>query len=219
MAAKGPFMAAAAAAASAPAPAPITAVPAFDAALLTPEEQLLQQQQQKAQQQQQQQHEAEPAIVAPTDPALNLERESPILELFVKTIMRSGKMSLARSILSDALLHIQLETRENPRAVLDAAVEKVAPQVKVVTVKRGGRNVQMPVPLEDRKRHRAGILWIRDAALNGKNPSKSAGERLGREILAVMNNTSSALTKREQVHKQALANRSNVIMTDRKMRK
>ncbi|KAJ1344568.1 hypothetical protein BSLG_000092 [Batrachochytrium salamandrivorans] len=151
------------------------------------------------------------------DVVVDVEKESPVIEQFVNNIMKGGNRAVARRIISDAMLHIQTQTRQDPRAVIIAAVERASPFVKVASAKRRGKNIPTPVPLTDRQRYRTGILWIRDAALKGRNPL-SAGERIGREVLAIMADKSIVLQKREQVHKLALANRSNIIMTSRKMR-
>ncbi|OAJ35975.1 hypothetical protein BDV3_000641 [Batrachochytrium dendrobatidis] len=147
---------------------------------------------------------------------VNVKKEHPVIEQFVNNIMKSGNKAVARRIMSDAMLYIQTQTRQDPRSVIDAAVQKASPFVKVVSFKRRGKNVPTPFPLTDRQRNRTGILWIRDAALNGRS-SQAAGVRIGKELLAILENKGAVLQKREQVHKLALANRSNVIMTDRKL--
>ncbi|KAJ3208859.1 hypothetical protein HDU82_001830, partial [Entophlyctis luteolus] len=56
---------------------------------------------------------------------------------------------------------------------------------------------------------RTGIVWIAQAA-NSSNSKIPAGVRIGKEIIDVLNGTSSVLQKRLQVHKTALLNRSNM---------
>ncbi|KAI9098817.1 ribosomal protein S7 domain-containing protein [Phlyctochytrium arcticum] len=141
-----------------------------------------------------------------------------IPEAFVNNIMKDGKKARARRILQDALDHVQRETGDDPMVVLDKVVNRVGPLIKTVAVKRGGKNVPTPKPLNDRQRIRQGILWIIQAA-SGKNARGAFGERIGKEMIAVMNDESEALNRRENTHKQALANRSNVVMFDRKVRR
>ncbi|KAJ3208853.1 hypothetical protein HDU82_001824 [Entophlyctis luteolus] len=69
-----------------------------------------------------------------------------------------------------------------------------------------------------RQATRTGIVWIAQAA-NSSNSKIPAGVRIGKEIIDVLNGTSSVLQKRLQVHKTALLNRSNVVLTDRRLRK
>ncbi|KAJ3077799.1 ribosomal protein S7 [Rhizoclosmatium globosum] len=144
--------------------------------------------------------------------------ESPLIAAFVNNIMKSGKKTTARRIVSDALKHIQLETSKDAHAVLATAVEKIEPLFKVVGVKQGAKSVQTPKALNEKQRRRTAIIWLVEAA-NSRNQKDPAGIRLGKEIIAVMNDESSAIQKRNLVHKNALANRSNVVLVDRRIRK
>ncbi len=85
--------------------------------------------------------------------------------------------------------------------------------VKVGGFKRGGKNVLYPKPLTQKQSRRLAISWIADQASKKKNGN--FGERIGSELAAILLDTSSLLQKRELMHKQAVANRSNLILTDR----
>ncbi|KAJ3011008.1 hypothetical protein HKX48_007073 [Thoreauomyces humboldtii] len=145
--------------------------------------------------------------------------ELTLTEAFVNNIMKDGKKARARRTLLDALQHIQRETGgQDPHVVLQQAVAKVSPLVKIVTTKRGAKGIQTPTPLNERQRRRFGILWIVDAAA-GTKVGTTFGQRIGAEVLAIMDDKSTALLKRTNLHKQALSNRSNILMADRKMRR
>ncbi|KAJ3258312.1 hypothetical protein HDU77_002374 [Chytriomyces hyalinus] len=144
--------------------------------------------------------------------------ESPLVEAFVNNIMKQGKKTVARRILSDALKLIQIETSKNPTTVLAAAVEKVEPLFKMVGVKRGAKSIQTPTPLTERQRRRTAIIWIIEAA-QARNKRDPAGIRIGKEVMAVLNDDSAAIQKRNQIHKSSLVNRSNVTLVDRRVRK
>ncbi|KAI8613907.1 ribosomal protein S7 domain-containing protein, partial [Chytriomyces sp. MP71] len=142
--------------------------------------------------------------------------ESPLISAFVNNIMKSGKKATARRIVSDALKHIQLESGSNPHHVLASAIEKVEPLFKVEGAMRGAKSVQTPRPLTERQRRRTAIIWITDAAQK-RNRKDPAGIRIGKEVLAVLNDESAAIQKRNQVHKNALMNRSNLVLVDRRI--
>ncbi|KAI8824812.1 uncharacterized protein EV422DRAFT_516268 [Fimicolochytrium jonesii] len=176
---------------------------------------------------------SKPATTTPATPTATTASQKPIekhahrpkteltlTEAFVNNIMKDGKKARARRIIRDALAYIQREAPagSDPHVVLESAVNKVAPLVKLVTQKRGSKGLQTPTPLAERQRRRFGILWIVDAASGGKS-TMGLGEKIGKEVLAVVEGTSSALQKRMNIHKQALMNRSNVLMVDRKVRK
>ncbi|KAI8919035.1 ribosomal protein S7 domain-containing protein [Powellomyces hirtus] len=155
-------------------------------------------------------------------PQTNKERrrnqELTLTEAFVNNIMKDGKKARARRTLLDALQHIQRETGQDPHKVLQSAVTKVSPLVKIVTTKRGAKGIQTPTPLNERQRRRFGILWIVEAA-SGSKQGTSFGQRIGMEVLAILEDKSAALLKRTNIHKQALSNRSNILMVERKMRR
>ncbi|KAJ3327609.1 hypothetical protein HDU76_011449 [Blyttiomyces sp. JEL0837] len=141
-----------------------------------------------------------------------------LINAFVNNIMKDGKKATARRILQDALMYIQEESKENPRAVLAKAIDKVEPLMKLVGYKRGAKSVQTPHPLNERQRRRTAILWVKEAA-DDRPKRDSMGVRLGKEIMAIMKDESSVIQKRTQLHKAALQNRSNVVLVDRKVRK
>ncbi|KAJ3118898.1 hypothetical protein HDU96_006549 [Phlyctochytrium bullatum] len=146
-----------------------------------------------------------------------VESEDALLKAFVNNIMKHGKKATARRIVNDALHYIHSQRPEaDPRQLLDEAMEKVEPLIKIVGSKRGSRNIQIPRPMNERQRRRTAILWIIDEA-NKRHKRNSMGQRIGMEILAVLQGDSAALAKRSQMHKAALQNRSNVVLMDRKI--
>ena len=160
-----------------------------------------------------------------------LDKKNQVVEQFINNIMKDGKKEIARGIIADALLYIKHnDLKTDPKGVMLDAIEKASVYVKVSSQKRGAKVVMKPKPLTDRQRFRTAILWIRDAALSGKTSTaalgrgresplgrlSAAGLRIGREIMAVANGTSSVLQKKLSIHKLVLANRSNIVMTDRK---
>ncbi|KAJ3319200.1 hypothetical protein HDV06_006640 [Boothiomyces sp. JEL0866] len=130
--------------------------------------------------------------------------------------MKDGMKARAQRIINTSLELIALKTKENPRTVLEKAVDQIAPYVKVASQKRGARNVLLPKPLTPRQRKRIGIQWISDQASSRKGNS-DFGTRIGQEIIAIINNESQLLAKKENVHKQAVANRSNLVLQDRRL--
>ena len=60
------------------------------------------------------------------------------------------------------------------------------------------------------------MVWITEQVGKKSSSKYSLGERIGYELVAILKGTSSLLPKREAVHKQAIANRSNILMFDMK---
>lgn len=55
----------------------------------------------------------------------------PVVDQFVKYIMKDGLKARAQRIINTSLEFIALKTKENPRAVLEKAVDQISPYVKV----------------------------------------------------------------------------------------
>jgi len=130
-----------------------------------------------------------------------------LIAKFINTLMFSGKKSVARSILYDAMDKIGEKEKEvAPLEVVKGAVEKVRPSLEVKSRRVGGSTYQVPVEVRPERRQSLAIRWLITAA-NGR-PGKSMDVKLAAEILDAYNNKGAAIRKREDVHKMADANRA-----------
>lgn len=144
-----------------------------------------------------------------TDQAAEQEftRQNPIVSQLVNTIMRDGKKARAQRLVSDALADIRLKTNTDPLLVLTEAIESASPMLKLTSAKKGSKVIHVPTALRERQSRRKAIVWILEGA--SKRPEKTFEARLSGELLSVINGASSALTKKNSLHKLALANRAN----------
>lgn len=129
----------------------------------------------------------------------------PLLHFLASSLLHHGKRAKAERIVSRTLLYIHALTRAPPLPILRHALITASPAVKCVTYKRGGKNVVRPAALTEKQRIRAGVHAVLAASKN-KN-GKTLEERLAREIIAVVNGDSKAITDKELAHKQAMVNR------------
>jgi small subunit ribosomal protein S7 len=136
-------------------------------------------------------------------------------EQFVNHIMKDGKKQKARKILSTSMDYVHSK-KQNSLGMLQEAVDQVAPLVSLKSEKRGMKNVLTPIPLTEKQRNRIAFEWILQEAQ--KSRKADIGTRIGMELVSILDKTSNLLQKKVQVHKQALANRSNLILQDRKIR-
>jgi small subunit ribosomal protein S7 len=134
-------------------------------------------------------------------------RQNPIVSQLVNTVMRDGKKARAQRLVADALADIRLKTNTDPLLVLTEAIESTSPMLKLTSAKKGSKVIHVPTALRERQRRRKAIVWILEGA--AKRPEKTFEARLSGELLAVINGVSSALTKKNSLHKLALANRAN----------
>ncbi|KAI9206722.1 ribosomal protein S7 domain-containing protein [Polychytrium aggregatum] len=159
-----------------------------------------------------------PAPAETASPFHQFTTEDPVIAQLVNTIMRDGKKNLARRIITGALEFIQKETKQNPRDVLNDAIDKASPLLKLKSQRRGAKAVISPRPLTVKQMKRQAMIWIIQAAEKRKD-AKTFAEKLGKEMLDVTKDQGSAVDKRNQVHKTALQNRSNVLMMDQRLRR
>ncbi|KAF9203102.1 hypothetical protein BGZ49_006776 [Haplosporangium sp. Z 27] len=134
--------------------------------------------------------------------------ENPILKQLVNTIMKDGKKARAQRFVADALLEIRARTQSDPYQVVLDGLELASPILRLTAVKKGSKVLQVPSPMTERQRRRKAIVWILEASDKRKG-EKLFKDRLASEFLAVVNGNSGALSKKNQQHKMALANRAN----------
>ncbi|KAI8897847.1 ribosomal protein S7 domain-containing protein [Globomyces pollinis-pini] len=145
-------------------------------------------------------------------------QSQPAVEQFINLIMKDGMKATARKSINLALTQLAFDSSVNPLERFDAALDKVAPLIKITSSKRASKSILTPTPLNERERRRIAIKWIIEAADKKKKVSNLPfGERIGKEMLAILNDDSALLAKRESVHKQAVQERSSLIMFDRKI--
>jgi small subunit ribosomal protein S7 len=93
-----------------------------------------------------------------------------------------------------------------PVDIFTKAIENVKPQVEVRSRRVGGATYQVPMEVHKRRQQSLAIRWIVDAARAKRG--RPMAERLADEIFDAFNNQGAAVTKKENVHKMAEANKA-----------
>lgn len=133
----------------------------------------------------------------------------PVVDNLVNLIMRDGKKSQARKIVSRALYIVYLKLRKDPVLVLQETLEQLAPLMATKSEKTGtAKNRIVPYPLKERQRLRYAILWILEGA--AKKQSRDYSVRLAEEIVSAYEGKSSGYEKKAQMHKAAITQRAYV---------
>ncbi len=125
---------------------------------------------------------------------------------FVNMIMRSGKKSVAETIMYNALDRIGEKASGEPMDVLDKALENVSPMVEVKSRRVGGATYQVPVEVRSSRRTTLAMRWLIDAARN--RGEKSMQLKLAGELMDAAENRGNAVKKREDTHRMAEANKA-----------
>ena len=129
-----------------------------------------------------------------------------VVTKFMNAIMLDGKKSVAENIVYGAFDSVQGKSKQEPRAVFQAALDNSAPHVEVRSRRVGGATYQVPVDVRPERRQALAIRWLIAAAR--KRNETTMVDRLSGELLDASNNRGSAVKKREDTHKMADANRA-----------
>ena len=129
-----------------------------------------------------------------------------VLAKFMNHVMVSGKKAVAESIIYGALDIVQDRLKEDPLAVFETALEKMAPSVEVKARRVGGATYQVPVEVRPSRRMALAMRWMVDFAR--KRGEKSMAQRLAGEIIDAQQSKGGAVKKREDVHRMADANKA-----------
>jgi small subunit ribosomal protein S7 len=131
---------------------------------------------------------------------------SPVVTQLINKVLLDGKKSVAESIVYGALEGARDKTGGDPVVVLKRALENVRPSLEVKSRRVGGATYQVPMEVHKRRQQSLAIRWIVDAARAKRG--RPMAERLADEIFDAFNNQGAAVTKKENVHKMAEANKA-----------
>lgn len=142
---------------------------------------------------------SQPVINIPPD-------EDPLLRYLTASIQQHGHRQSAARVTARTLLHLHAFTRAPPLPILREAIFKAAPAVRCMNFRIGAKAVVKPVALGEKQRIRTAVTWILKSIEKPKGV-QTLEERLARELIGIIQGTSSVLQKKEEVHKLAMANR------------
>jgi small subunit ribosomal protein S7 len=126
---------------------------------------------------------------------------------FINCLMHDGRKSVAQNVVYDALdiIHQKLPN-EDPIEVFTRAVENVKPSIEVRSKRVGGAAYQVPMQVNRNRQQSLAIRWILGACREKKG--RPMHEKLAEELLAAFNREGAAMSKRENVHRMADANKA-----------
>jgi small subunit ribosomal protein S7 len=128
------------------------------------------------------------------------------VQSFINRVMRSGKKSVATTLVYDAFDTIEDRTKKNPLEVFEQALRNVSPVMEVKPRRVGGATYQVPMEVSSDRRFALATRWILAAAR--ARSGRSFAEKLAGELIDASNNAGSAIRRREETHKMAEANRA-----------
>jgi len=132
--------------------------------------------------------------------------DNTVVSRFINYLMRKGEKSVAERVFYESLENIKKETKQEPLAVFEKALENVSPQIEVFSKRVGGANYQVPREVRPERRFFLACNWIIGAARIKKG--KPMAKKLAEEILAAFKNEGAAIKKKQDMHRMAEANRA-----------
>lgn len=125
---------------------------------------------------------------------------------FIRYVMRDGKKSTAERVVYSAFQKIKEETKNDPVAVFEKALENASPLLEVISRRVGGANYQVPHEVQPNRKFILASRWIIQAARSRKG--KPMADKLAAELIAASKNEGVAIKKKQDTHRMAEANRA-----------
>lgn len=126
---------------------------------------------------------------------------------FINCLMWDGKKSTAQRVFYGALNEIKKRLPgEEPQEVFTQAVENVKPGIEVRSRRVGGAAYQVPMQVNRARQQSLAIRWILLAVREKKG--RPTATKLADELVAAFKREGAAMTRRENVHRMADANKA-----------
>jgi len=137
------------------------------------------------------------------DPIYN----STLASKFINCLMHDGKKTVAQAVFYGALSRIgEKVTDKSPIEVFTQAIENIKPDIEVRSKRVGGASYQVPMRVMPNRRLSLAIRWLLMAVRDKKGQPTS--QKLATELLNAYNKEGAAITRRENVHRMAEANKA-----------
>ncbi len=133
--------------------------------------------------------------------------DSELVAHLINKIMMSGKKSLAERIVYSAIDKLNEGGGSvDPLELFTRAVENAKPRVEVKARRVGGATYQVPLEVAPGRSESLAMRWLIGFARNRKGTPMHVA--LANELKDAAGNQGNAVRKRDDVHKQAQANRA-----------
>ncbi len=133
--------------------------------------------------------------------------ESKLVSKFVNCLMYDGKKSVALRAFYDAMELIEKKLPEVPPLdVFTQAVDNVKPSLEVRSKRVGGATYQVPTPVNPKRQQTLSLRWLLEVIRAKKG--RPIHVTMADEFIAAYKREGAAMTKRENVHRMADANKA-----------
>jgi small subunit ribosomal protein S7 len=126
---------------------------------------------------------------------------------FINCMMWQGKKTVAQSIFYEALDELKKKIPDKePIEVFHEALENVKPHIEVRSKRVGGASYQVPMQVSRARQQSLAIRWLLGAVREKKG--RPTALKLSEELFAAFKKEGAAMTKRENTHRMAEANKA-----------
>lgn len=133
--------------------------------------------------------------------------DSILASKFINCLMWDGKKTVAQNVFYGALADIKKRLPDKePIEVFHQALENVKPHIEVRSKRVGGASYQVPMQVSRSRQQSLAIRWLLIAVREKKGRPTSL--KLADELFAAFNREGSAMTRRENTHRMADANKA-----------
>ena len=133
--------------------------------------------------------------------------DSLLVSKFINCLMGDGKKTIAQTVIYDALDVIKEKMpNEEPVEVFTQAIEHVKPHIEVRSKRVGGAAYQVPMQVNKNRQQSLAFRWILMAVRDKKG--RPMAQKLAEELMSAYRKEGAAMTRRENVHRMADANKA-----------
>ena len=129
-----------------------------------------------------------------------------IVTKLINQIMYDGKRGVAQNVCYEAFEMIAQKTGKEAIEVFNAAMNNIMPSLECKARRVGGATYQVPIEIRPERRQTLALRWL--VLFSRKRGERSMAERLAGESIDASNNAGNAVKRREDMHKQAEANKA-----------
>ena len=137
------------------------------------------------------------------DPLYN----STMVTKIVNQVMVDGKKGIAQSIVYTAMKNASEKLNDEAMNVLTTAIENIKPKLETKARRVGGANYQVPMEIKPERRQTLGIRFLVEYSRK-RTGERGMSNKLAAEIVDACNSTGGAVKKKDDMHRQAEANKA-----------
>ena len=129
-----------------------------------------------------------------------------VVTKLINQVMYDGKRGVAQAVCYDAFEMVAQKTGKEAIEVFNQAMANIMPALECKARRVGGATYQVPLEVRPERRQTLALRWL--VMFARKRSERDMAGRLAGEIMDAANNAGNAVTRREDMHKQAEANKA-----------